>query len=67
LLDDPSIIVAIYTRKMPKKSQNQELDIHKARTLLGCKPNYSIEENVKRSLSWYKYFYQPVSKTELYD
>ncbi len=44
-----------------------KLNSQKSRTVLGWRPIYSIEENIRRTLGWYKSFYRHVSKSKLYD
>jgi len=43
-----------------------KLDTSKARTLLRWKPVYNIYEAIKRTINWYKYFYNGIKKDKLY-
>lgn len=51
----------------PHEAVFLKLDISKTRTLLGWKPIYNIYESIKRTVNWYKTFYNDVSKEELYE
>lgn len=51
----------------PYEANLLKLDISKARKLLGWKPLYDINEAVKRSVNWYKNFYNNLSKDEMYE
>jgi len=42
-----------------------KLDTSKAHIFLGWKPVYNIYETIKRTVNWYKYFYNGVEKEKL--
>jgi len=50
----------------PHEAGLLKLDTSKARTFLGWKPVYNIYETIKRTINWYKRFYEGVEKEELY-
>ena len=50
----------------PHEAGLLKLDTSKARTFLGWKPVYNIYETIKRTINWYKYFYNGVEKEKLY-
>ena len=50
----------------PYEAKFLKLDTSKVRTLLGWKPLYDIDEAVRRTINWYKNFYNNISKETLY-
>jgi len=50
----------------PYEAKFLKLDTSKARILLGWKPLYDIDEAVRRTINWYKHFYNNISKETLY-
>ena len=54
------------TLSQPHEAGLLKLDTSKARTFLGWKPVYNIHETIKRTINWYKYFYNGVEKEKLY-
>ena len=54
------------TSNQPHEAGLLKLDTSKARTFLGWKPVYNIYETIKRTINWYKYFYNGVEKEKLY-
>jgi len=54
------------TSSQPHEAGLLKLDTSKARTLLGWKPVFNIYETIKRTINWYKYFYNGVEKEKLY-
>ena len=50
----------------PHEASLLKLDTSKARTLLGWKPIYNINKTIKRTINWYKNFYNDMKKDELY-
>ena len=50
----------------PHEAGLLKLDTSKARTFLGWKPVYNIYETIKRTINWYKKFYNAVEKEKLY-
>lgn len=56
----------IDTSSQPHEAGLLKLDTSKARTFLGWKPVYNIYETIKRTINWYKYFYNGVEKDKLY-
>ena len=56
----------VVTLSQPHEAGLLKLDTSKARTFLGWKPVYNIYETIKRTINWYKYFYNDVEKEKLY-
>lgn len=54
------------TSGQPHEAGLLKLDTSKARTFLGWKPVYNIYETIKRTINWYKYFYNGIEKEKLY-
>ena len=54
------------TSSQPHEAGLLKLDTSKARTFLGWKPVYNIYETIKRTVNWYKYFYNGIEKEKLY-
>lgn len=54
------------TSSQPHEAGLLKLDTSKVRTFLGWKPVYNIYETIKRTINWYKYFYNGVEKEKLY-
>ena len=50
----------------PHEASLLKLDTSKARTLLNWTPVYDANETVKRTINWYKYFYNSIEKEKLY-
>ena len=50
----------------PHEASLLKLDTSKARTLLNWTPIYDANETVKRTIKWYKNFYNGMGKEELY-
>jgi len=50
----------------PHEAGLLKLDTSKARTFLGWKPVYNIYDTIKRTINWYKKFYNAVEKEKLY-
>lgn len=44
----------VYDTTKPNSQPRRSVDISKARKLLGFTPNYSLEEGLKETISWYK-------------
>lgn len=42
-----------------------KLDISKSRTSLGWRPIYNIQETIKRTINWYKNYYDAISSKDL--
>jgi CDP-glucose 4,6-dehydratase len=53
------------TSEHPHEAQYLKLDISKARSLLGWKPLYDVNESIERTIGWYKDYYTGMKKTEL--
>jgi len=51
--------------KNPHEAKLLKLDCSKAHIFLGWKPVYNIYETIKRTVNWYKYFYNGVEKEKL--
>ena len=49
----------------PHEAQLLKLDISKAKTLLGWKPQYTVEEAIKRTITWYKAYYNGSNPNDL--
>jgi CDP-glucose 4,6-dehydratase len=56
----------IGTSNQPHEAAFLKLDTSKARAFLKWKPVYNIYETIKRTINWYKYFYNGVEKDKLY-
>jgi len=54
------------TSNQPHEAGLLKLDTSKARIFLGWKPVYNIYETIKRTINWYKYFYNGIKKDKLY-
>jgi CDP-glucose 4,6-dehydratase len=50
----------------PHEAQLLKLNCHKAKTLLGWRPQYSIRQALSLSIDWYRRFYRQASAPELY-
>jgi len=50
----------------PHEALLLKLDTSKARSFLGWRIVYNIYETIKRTVNWYKRFYEGVEKEELY-
>ena len=57
----------IDTLNQPHETGLLKLDASKARALLGWKPIYDVYEAIKRTVNWYKNFYNGMGKEELYE
>ncbi len=57
----------IDTSGHPHEADLLKLDTSKARSLLGWKPIYDVYEAVKKTINWYKNFYNDMPKEELYE
>jgi len=53
------------TSSQPHEAGLLKLDTSKARIFLGWKPVYNIYETIKKTINWYKYFYNGVEKEKL--
>ena len=56
----------IDTSRQPHEAGLLKLETSKARIFLGWKPVYEIYETIKRTINWYKYFYNGIEKEKLY-
>jgi len=56
----------IDTSNQPHEAGLLKLDTSKVRTFLGWKPVYNIYETSKRTINWYKHFYNAIEKEKLY-
>ena len=56
----------IDTSNQPHEAGLLKLDTSKVRTFLGWKPVYNIFETSKRTINWYKHFYNAIEKEKLY-
>ena len=54
------------TSRQPHEAGLLKLETSKARIFLGWKPVYEIYETIKRTINWYKYFYNGIEKEKLY-
>lgn len=54
------------TSRQPHEASLLKLETSKARIFLGWKPVYEIYETIKRTINWYKYFYNGIEKEKLY-
>ncbi len=54
------------TSSQPHEADLLKLDTSKIRTFLGWKPVYNIYDTIRRTINWYKYFYNGVEKEKLY-
>jgi len=54
------------TSSQPHEASLLKLDTSKARIFLGWKPVYNIYETIKRTINWYKNFYNSTEKKKLY-
>ena len=52
--------------RQPHEAGFLKLETSKARIFLGWKPVYEIYETIKRTINWYKYFYNGIEKEKLY-
>lgn len=52
--------------RQPHEAGLLKLETSKARIFLGWKPVYEIYETIKRTINWYKYFYNGIEKEKLY-
>jgi len=53
------------TSSQPHEAGLLKLDTSKARIFLGWEPVYNMYETIKRTINWYKYFYNGVEKEKL--
>lgn len=51
----------------PHEASLLKLDCGKARTLIGWKPTYTIDETLRETVAWYKEFYKKKAFKRLYD
>ena len=54
------------TSRQPHEAGLLKLETSKAHIFLGWKPVYEIYETIKRTINWYKYFYNGIEKEKLY-
>jgi len=54
------------TSSQPHEAGLLKLDTSKVCTFLGWKPVYNIYETIKRTINWYKKFYNTIEKEKLY-
>jgi CDP-glucose 4,6-dehydratase len=54
------------TSRQPHEAGLLKLETSKARIFLRWKPVYEIYETIKRTINWYKYFYNGIEKEKLY-
>ena len=54
------------TSRQPHEAGLLKLETSKARIFLGWKPVYEIYETIKRTINWYKYFYNGIEKEKLH-